>query len=211
MPGASRFRVDAEVYGMPLFPRPAGGYAEFVAAPARQLARKPRTLDHLHAAALPLAGLTARQSLVDIAGVRPGDRVLIHAAGGGVGHLAVQIAKDRGAYVNGTASRGKHELVTRLGADEVIDYREVDFAEAVHEVDIVLELVGGDYGTRSIGVLRPGGLLVTAVERTNADLAARTEAGRLAVHLEHVLPLENVAKAHVLLETGLAGKAVLEI
>ncbi|PZS36946.1 MAG: NADPH:quinone reductase [Pseudonocardiales bacterium] len=237
VPGVNRFQVGDEVYGMPLFPRPAGAYAEFVAAPSRQLALKPRSIDHVHAGALPLAGLTAWQALVDVADVQQGQRVLVHAAGGGVGHLAVQIAKHLGAYVIGTASAGKHEFVRDLGADEVVDYRAVDFTEAVHDVDVVLELVGGDYGTRSIEVLRTGGLLVTAVERDNADLAARTraagrrfagitvepdgaglerlaelvDAGRLRVHVEHALPLEDAAKAHALLESGLRGKVVLTI
>lgn len=93
MPGVTRFAVGDEAFGMPLFPRAANAYAELVAAPSRQLARKPRGLDHVHAAALPLAGLTAWQSLVDTARVGPGHRVLVHGAGGGVGHLAVQIAK----------------------------------------------------------------------------------------------------------------------
>jgi len=237
VPGVSRFAVGDEVYGMPLFPRPAGAYAELVAAPSRQLARKPRTLDHLQAAALPLVGLTAYQSLVEIAGVQAGQRVLVHAAGGGVGHIAVQLAKSLGAYVIGTASSGKHGFVTDLGADEVIDYRSVDFTEVVRDVDVVLELVGGDYGTRSIDVLRPGGLLVTAVERTNAELAARTAAagrrfagvtvepdgaglehlaqlvdsGRLRVHVEHAVPLEEAAKAHALLDQGVPGKIVLTL
>src|SRR6266568_3704062 len=141
-PGVTRFRVGDEVYGMPFFPRAAGAYAEYVAAPARQFAPKPARLDHVQAAGLPLAGLTAWQGLVDIAGVTAGHRVLIHAAGGGVGHLAVQIAKARGAHVIGTASRGKLELVRSLGADEVIDYREVDFTAGVHGVDIAFDLVG---------------------------------------------------------------------
>lgn len=122
VPGVTRFRVGDDVFGMPMFPRAAGAYAEYVAAPARQLARKPTALDHVHAAALPLAGLTAWQALVDTANVSAGQRVLIHAAGGGVGHLAVQIAKARGAYVIGTASRSKYEFLRELGADEVLDY-----------------------------------------------------------------------------------------
>jgi len=107
VPGVNRFAVGDEVFGMPLFPRAGNAYAELVAAPSRQLARKPAGLSHEEAAALPLVGLTAWQSLVDVAGVKPGNRVLVHAAGGGVGHLAVQIAKALGAYVIGTASAGK--------------------------------------------------------------------------------------------------------
>lgn len=233
--GVNRFAVGDEVFGMPLFPRPAGSYAELIAAPSRQLARKPSSIDHAHAAALPLVGLTAYQSLVDIADVQPGQRVLVHAAGGGVGHLAVQIAKYLGAYVVGTASAGKHEFVRNLGVDEVIDYRAVDFTDVLSDIDVVLELVGGDYATRSIDVLRPGGLLVTAVERTNRELADRTTAagrrfagvtvepdgaelkrlaelvdnGLLRVHVEHAFPMEEVAKAHEMLEAGMTGKAVL--
>jgi NADPH:quinone reductase-like Zn-dependent oxidoreductase len=113
VPGTSRFRVGDEVYGMPMFPRPANGNAEYVAAPSRQLALKPKNLDHTHAAALPLVGLTAWQALADIAHLSAGQRVLIHGGGGGVGHVAVQIAKAFGAYVIATASQTKHEFVRR--------------------------------------------------------------------------------------------------
>jgi NADPH:quinone reductase-like Zn-dependent oxidoreductase len=234
-PGVNRFQVGDEVYGMPFFPRQAGTYAEYVAAPARMLARKPTSVDHVHAGALPLVGLTAWQALVDAADVQPGQRVLIHGGGGGLGHVAIQLAKHLGAEVIATASAGKHEFVRSLGADEVIDYRSVDFTQAVREVDVVLETVGGDYGTRSIGVLRPGGLLVTAVERMNRQLAATTveagrrfagvgvepdghalellaalvDAGAIRVHVEQTLPLAQVAKAHELLSTSLPGKLVL--
>jgi NADPH:quinone reductase-like Zn-dependent oxidoreductase len=234
VPGVNRFRVGDEVFGMPLFPRAAGAYAEYVAAPARQLARKPERLDHVHAGGLPLAGLTAWQALVDIADVKPGQRVLIHAAGGGVGHLAVQIAKARGAYVIGTASRGKHDFVRSLGADEVIDYRERDFTTAARELDVGFDLVRGDTGLRTLDVLRPGGILVT-VDR-NPALQARAAAtakrvavmavepdhvgleslaklasdGKLRVHVSEVLPLEDAARAHELLgRGGVAGKIVL--
>jgi NADPH:quinone reductase-like Zn-dependent oxidoreductase len=119
--GVSLFRPGDAVYGMPRQPREAGTYADYVVSPARHLARKPRNLTHLEAAALPMAALTAWQSLVDTADVRPGRRVLVHAAGG-VGHLAVQIAKARDAYVVGTARAAKHEFVRSPGADEMVDY-----------------------------------------------------------------------------------------
>ncbi len=227
-PGVTWFRVGDEVYGMPFFPRAASAYAEYVAAPSRQLARKPASLSHAEAAALPLAGLTAWQSLVDTARIEAGQRVLIHGAGGGVGHLAVQIAKARGAYVIGTASAGKHDLLGELGADELIDHRAADFSARAGGLDVVLDTLGGEIARRSIGVLRPGGLLVTIVGRRDADLAARTEAagrrfagisvepdypalealaglaesGRLRVHLQATLPLAEAAKAHELVESG---------
>ncbi|NJP82900.1 NADP-dependent oxidoreductase, partial [Streptomyces sp. AA8] len=135
-PGA-RFKPGDEVFGMPFFPRAATGYAEYVAVPSRQVARKPAGLDHVHAAALPLAALTAWQGLVDAARITEGQRVLIHRAAGGVGHFAVQIAKARGAHVIAMASAPKHDFVRGLGADEVIDYRTTDFTEAVKDVDVV--------------------------------------------------------------------------
>ncbi|GLW69754.1 NADPH:quinone reductase [Kitasatospora phosalacinea] len=238
VPGVTRFAVGDEVYGMPFFPRPGNGYAEYVAVPSRQLARKPANLDHVRAAALPLAGLTAWQALVDTAQVGPGQRVLVHAAGGGVGHLAVQIAKARGAYVVATASGGKAEFVRGLGADEVVDHRSTDFTEVLSDLDVVLDGVGGPVGPRSIGVLRPGGLLVTLVARTDTALRdATTAAGRrfagvtvepdrvglealtalvedglLRPHVEHALPLEEAAKAHELIERGdTRGKIVLTL
>ncbi|MFF3978656.1 NADP-dependent oxidoreductase [Streptomyces sp. NPDC001828] len=237
VPGTSRFQEGDEVFGMPLFPRAAGAYAEFVAAPSRHFARKPAALSHAQAAAIPLAGLTAWQSLVEVAQVGPGQRVLIHAGGGGVGHLAIQIAKARGAHVITTASRAKHEFLRGLGADEVIDYRAVDFEDAVKDVDTVLELIGGDYADRSLRTLRPGGLLVTAIARSDAALAARTreagfrfagvsvepdyvgleamaalaEQGLLRPYVGRALPLEEASTAHELIESGhVMGKVVLE-
>jgi NADPH:quinone reductase-like Zn-dependent oxidoreductase len=238
VPGVTRFRPGDEVYGMPFFPRAGNAYAEYVAVPSRQLARKPVTLDHQHAGALPLAGLTAWQGLVDGAKLAAGERVLIHGAGGGVGHIAVQIAKARGAYVVGTASAAKHEFVRGLGADAMIDYRAADFAERANDFDVVFDSVGGDYGERSLRVLRPGGRLVTIVDRSNVELAAKTEAagmtfvgisvepdypgletlaqlvdnGQLRIHVEHEFPLERVAEAHDLSAAGgVAGKIVLRL
>jgi NADPH:quinone reductase-like Zn-dependent oxidoreductase len=238
VPGVNRFQVGDEVFGMPFFPRAGNAYAELVAVPSRQLARKPVGLGHEHAAALPMAGLTAWQSLVDAADLQAGQRVLVHGGGGGVGHLAVQIAKARGAHVTATASAAKHPFVRGLGADEVVDYRAEDFTEVVRAMDVVLDTVGGSTGRRSIGVLRPGGLLVTIVERTDTvlrdavldagrrfagvtvepdqvgleALAALVEDGRLRTHVEHAIPLADVAKAHELIESGRTqGKIVLVV
>ncbi|MDJ0379492.1 NADP-dependent oxidoreductase [Streptomyces sp. G-G2] len=232
--GVTIFEPGDEVFGMPHFPKQAGAYAEYVTAPARHFVRKPAALDHVAAAALPLAALTAWQALVDTADVRPGQRVLIHAAAGGVGHLAVQIAKARGAYVIGTASAAKHDLLRELGADELIDYRSTDFAEAVRDVDVVLDTIGGDYGKRSLKVLRPGGHLVTiaggedlAVDADGVSvsvllvepdrqgltaLAALAQEGALRPLIDTVLPLEQAAKAHEIGERGrTTGKIVLTV
>ncbi|GGO87859.1 NADP-dependent oxidoreductase [Wenjunlia tyrosinilytica] len=237
-PGVTLFSPGDEVFGMPRFPHPAGAYAEYVAAPARHFATKPANADHLHSAALPLAGLTAWQALADTADVRAGDRVLIHAAAGGVGHLAVQIAKARGAYVIGTARAAKHPFLRDLGADELVDYTEQDFAEVVRDADVVLDTIGGDYVTRSFRTLRRGGRLVSIippgdtfpveeaheagveaafmlVEPDRAGLRALArlvETGQLRVNVDTVLPLEEAAKAHELGETGrTTGKIVLSV
>ncbi|MGW6566638.1 NADP-dependent oxidoreductase [Streptomyces sp. NPDC054975] len=232
--GVTLYAPGDEVFGMPQFPQQAGGYAEYVAAPARHFARKPAGLSHVEAAALPLAGLTAWQALVGTAGLRAGQRVLIHAAAGGVGHLAVQIAKAHGAYVLGTASAAKHDFLRSLGVDEPIDYATTDFAETVRDVDIVLDGHGGDYGTRSLPVLREGGTLVTLpspdfvpasergirtgftlVEPDYAGLlglAALVESGQLRPVVDTVLPLAEAAKAHELGESGRTrGKLVLTV
>ncbi|WP_406084903.1 NADP-dependent oxidoreductase [Streptomyces virginiae] len=233
-PGVTLHRVGDEVYGMPRFPQQAGAYAEYVTAPARHFAPKPATLDHVQAAALPLAALTAWQALVDTAGVSAGQRVLVHAAAGGVGHLAVQIAKARGAYVIGTASAGKHALLRELGADEVIDYRTTDFEDAVADVDVVIDAIGGDYTLRSLKVLKAGGHLVTlpGPDSLPADpqgvhaswvlvepdlgglreITALVEQGLLKPLVDTVLPLEQAAKAHEIGERGrTTGKIVLTV
>ncbi|MFD9335634.1 NADP-dependent oxidoreductase [Streptomyces sp. NPDC060028] len=233
-PGVTLFQPGDEVFGMPRFPAQAGGYAEYVTATARHFARKPAGLDHVQAAALPLAALTAWQALNDTAGLRAGQRVLVHAAAGGVGHFAVQIAKALGAYVIGTASAAKHDVLRALGADELIDYRTTDFEDAVSEVDVVIDAVGGDYGVRSLKVLRPGGHLITLngpddvpadaggfrtgwtlVEPDYAGLkaiAALVADGKLRPVIDTVLPLEQAARAHELGEQGrTTGKIVLTV
>jgi len=239
--GVTLFKPGDEVFGMLPYPGGVGSHAEYVTGPARAFAHKPAGVDHVQAGALPLAALTAYQALVDTADVRPGQRVLIHAAAGGVGHLAVQIAKSRGAYAIGTASAAKHDFVRSLGADEVIDYRSVDFTEAVSDVDVVLDPLSVDTGARarSVAVLRPGGTLVsilpvpvgadelaTIAERgvryrsmlVEADhagmqaIADLVETGALRAHIEATFPLAEAAKAHALGETGrTAGKIVLTV
>ena len=140
--GVTRFAVGDRVFGMPRFPREAAAYAEYVTSPSRQLARIPEGLSDVEAAALPLAGLTAWQALVETADVQPGQRVLVLGAAGGVGHLAVQIAKARGAYVIGTARSAKHAFLAELGADEAVDYSLGPVEDAVGDIDVVLDLVG---------------------------------------------------------------------
>jgi NADPH:quinone reductase-like Zn-dependent oxidoreductase len=237
--GVTRFAAGDPVFGMPWFPRLARAYAEYVTAPSRQLARTPGVLDQEAAGGLPLAGLTAWQALVDTAGVREGHRVLVHAAAGGVGHLAVQIAKARGAEVIGTARADKHDFLRDLGVDEPIDYTAHPFEEAVSEVDVVLDLVGGDdYALRSLQTLREDGLLIAipagvgdevaaAAERQSKratgilvepdaagleSLAALAEEGRLRVVIERSFPLAQAAEAHRRLQHGrVSGKVVLTV
>jgi NADPH:quinone reductase-like Zn-dependent oxidoreductase len=236
-PGVTRFRPGDEVYGMPRFPNPAGAYAEYITAPARQLAAKPLNLDHAHAAAVPVAGLTAWQVLVDTAGVGPGHRVVIHGAAGGVGHLAVQIAKARGAHVTATGRRERRRFLERLGADEVLDAGRVDFTRAVRDVDVVLDLVGGEDAARSMAPLRYGGMLIPMatggldlraaaaargvravtflVEPDYASLERLTGlivGERMTVEVEAILPLAEAPHAHELGERGgRKGKIVLAV
>nr|WP_205323905.1 NADP-dependent oxidoreductase [Glycomyces sp. YM15] len=234
--GVRLYNVGDEVYGMPRFPHFADAYSEYVTAPARHLAPKPAGLSHVEAAALPLAALTAYQALVDIAKLEPGQKVLIHAAAGGVGHLAVQIAKAKGGYVIATASAAKHEYLRRIGADEVIDYTAVDFAEALSGVDVVIDAISSeDYQTRSAKVLRDGGALISLAgpvalpeaERRRIEagfmlvepdlaalqsISALVEAGKLEPTVSATFPLEEVAKAHESLESGRTiGKIVLTV
>jgi NADPH:quinone reductase-like Zn-dependent oxidoreductase len=227
-----------EVFGMLPYPYGAGSHAEYVTGPARAFVPKPAALSHVEAGALPLAALTAWQALVDTARVQSGQRVLVHAAAGGVGHVAVQIAKARGAYVIGTASAAKHGFVRGLGADEVIDYRTADFVKEARDIDVVLDSLGGAGRLRSPETLRPGGVLVsilpvdfdevteraaesgvraTAVlvghdQAGMAAIAALAESGQLRAHVSGTYPLAEAAKAHAEGEAGhVTGKLVLTV
>ena len=237
-PGVTRFAVGDPVFGMPWFPRQAAAYAEFVTAPSRHFARRPDGLSAVEAGGLPLAGLTAWQCLVDIAEVKPGQRVLVHAGAGGVGHLAVQIAKARGAHVIATASAAKHDLLAELGVDEPVDYRSRQFEEVLEPVDVVYDLIGGDVAVRSLQVLQPDGIMISlpsaaagaAVEAGRArglrttgmlvepdgdglqELAALVDTGAVRVRVAETFPLDRAADAHRLGEQGrTAGKIVLTI
>lgn len=235
--GVTRFAVGEEVYGMPWFPRQAGAYAEYVTAPSRHFAAKPAVLTHEEAAALPLAGLTAWQMLVDTAHLHSGDDVLVHGAAGGVGHLAVQIAAARGANVFATARAEQAEWLAELGAGRTIDYREERFEELLSELDTVIDCTGAN-GERSLAALRPGGVLVS-VSASAADglreqaalkeqraagilvepdlvglegLDHLIEQGQLRVKVDEVFELERVADAHRLVEAGHGGgKIVLRV
>jgi NADPH:quinone reductase-like Zn-dependent oxidoreductase len=229
-------KVGDAVFGMPHFPRQAAAYAELAVTPANEIALKPAGIDHIHAAALPLAGLTAWQGLVRHGGLKHGQRVLIHAAAGGVGHLAVQIAKARGAYVIATASPEKLDFVRSLGADEVIDYTKDDFTGKVRDLDLVLETVGGEHAEQSLKVLRDGGVLVSLLNVSDAvraqakargihvermsvvpdreglvELGKLIDAGKLAVHVAKSFPLAEAGGAHAFLATKPIGKVVLTV
>ena len=236
--GVTRFEPGDRVFGMPRFPAEAACYAELVTSPSRQLARTPATLSDVEAAALPLAGLTAWQALVETAGVGPGTRVVILGAAGGVGHLAVQIAKARGAWVAGTASAGKHPFLAELGADEAIDYRSEAVEERVRGADVLLDLVGSPDTGEALAALRDDGLaliipsaaaldalreraagrvrvvnLLVEPDRAGLEeLAALVEAGRLRPHIAETFPLADAGSAHELGEQGRTqGKLVLRI
>jgi NADPH:quinone reductase-like Zn-dependent oxidoreductase len=170
-PGVTLYKPGDVVFGMLPFPEGHGAYAEYVVGPTRAFVPKPDQLDHVQAAAIPMVGLTAWQSLVDTAHVGKGNRVLITGASGGIGHLAVQIAKARGAHVTALASADNLDFVRSLGADEAIDYNATDFAEVCSDQDIVLDVVGGDYPARALEVLKPGGILVSTQPSTLAPIA----------------------------------------
>lgn len=216
--------------------RKNGTYAQYIATDARLIAPKPQSLDFAQAAAVPLAGMTAWQALFDHGGLQPGQTVLIHAAAGGVGSFAVQLAKWKGARVIGTASTPESmALLGELGVDEVIDYKKTPFENAVKDVDMVLDSIGGDVQQRSWQVLKPGGILVSilgkpdeaeasnyGVRGTNfllspsgallVELGRLIDEGRVRPIIETVLPLQEVARAQEMGETGhTRGKIALQV
>jgi NADPH:quinone reductase-like Zn-dependent oxidoreductase len=235
--GVTRFEVGDEVFGMPWFPREAGAYAEYVTAPSRHFEHKPHALSIVEAGALPLAGLTAWQVVVDTIRVQAGDDVLIHGAAGGVGHLAVQVAAARGANVIATARREQADFLDELGAVRTLDYRDDDFDSQLSELDAVIDFTGR-YGERSLRVMRPGSTLVSVpsgvkpeLQQLAAEVHKRVtgilvepdpvglaglchlvEDGRLQVKVDRVFDLGDAAAAHRAAEAHHGGgKIVLRV
>jgi NADPH:quinone reductase-like Zn-dependent oxidoreductase len=232
------FKPGDEVFGMVNFPGHGRAYAEYVAAPAAHLAYKPAAISHEEAAAATLAALTAWQGLVTKANVQAGQRVLIHAAAGGVGHFAVQLAKSLGAYVIGTSSAAKRDFVLSLGTDEHVDYTQARFEDAVQPVDMVLDTIGGDNMVRSLDVVKPGGTLISIPSGLSPDITERAAAkgingyfflvsssgadmqqiaerladGRLKAHVSQALPFAELPAALRLVEGGKTqGKVVVAL
>jgi NADPH:quinone reductase-like Zn-dependent oxidoreductase len=228
------------VYGMARAPRIAGTYAEYVAVSSMSVARKPAAISHIEAAGIPLAALTA-WGMVNLAGARPGQRMLVHAGSGGVGHFAVQFARHLGAHVTATGSTSSVEFLHRLGAHEVIDYSTTRFEDQLSGIDSVIDLIGNVHdntGTRSLAVLRPDGFLVNAPTgswpsmqeeaaaagvrataykvapdaRALEQITALIDSGAVRVNIDSVFDLAEGAAAHRSLEGGhTRGKIVLRV
>lgn len=208
--GVIRLKVGDEVFSRPDISRD-GAYAEFIVIKESEVALKPKSLDHIHAAALPLASLTAWQTLFDAAGLSAGQRVLIHGAAGGVGHIAVQLAKWKGAHVIGTAAERNHDFLRRLGVDQVIDYATERFEEAVQPVDVVLDTMGGEIQAQSWKVVKRGGILVSVVSPPSAEIAATHGVRQAfvftqpnAAQLVEIAKLADAEKLKAIVETILA-------
>jgi NADPH:quinone reductase-like Zn-dependent oxidoreductase len=231
--GAGNFKTGDLVFAMADMSR-NGAYAEYIAVQACHVAHAPARLPLEHAAGVPLAALTAWKALFDIAELRAGQSVLVHAGAGGVGQFAIQLAKRAGARVIATASAPNHELLRRLGAEVPIDYRTADFAAGLRDIDVVLDTVGGETRARSWPVLRKGGMLVAiampppdaaTAERHGvrtamaavmphgerlAEIARLIDAGELEVMIDREFPLDQAAQAHRRIEQGHArGKIIL--
>lgn len=222
------FKVGDSVFGMVNFPGHGKAYAEYVAAPASQLALKPSKSTYEQAAATTLAALTAWQLLEQHASKQAGQKILIHAAAGGVGHFAVQIAKQLGAYVIGTSSAANKELVMSLGADEHIDYKAQRLADAVSDVDFVLDTLGGDTIDHSLEIIKPGGVIVSipsglnehVIEKARAKgingypflvksngedmkaIASLLAKGTIKPHIFKTYSFDEMGQAHLQQETG---------
>lgn len=233
-PNVTLLTKGDEVYGYPSVVR-NGAYAEYAVVPEAELALKPRSVDHVLAASVPIAALTAWQGLFDAGGLRTDQKVLIHGGAGGVGSFAVQLARWKGAFIVATASGRNQEFLRNLGADLTIDYEKTRFDRLVCDADVVFDTIGGDTLKRSWKVLKTGGVLVSTVEEpsaetaaahgvraalvsTRADTAQLTEiaklvdAGMVRPIVEAVFPLNEARRAQELSQTGHArGKIVLQV
>ena len=224
----SSLKKGDEVFGLINFPGPAGTYAEFIAASESQVAIKPANISHAEAAGASLAAMTAWQILNDKMKIKSGDKILIHAAAGGVGHYAVQMAKHMGAYVAGTASAVNRDFIICLGASEHIDYESEQFEDVLRDFDFVLDAIGGDYIERSLKVLKPGGTIVTmpsgfaesvkekaaakgmigepfSVRPNGAnmkEIADMLKKGILMSHISKTFGFDEIKEAHHQIETG---------
>jgi NADPH:quinone reductase-like Zn-dependent oxidoreductase len=232
--GVNDFRVGDEVFAL-LDLKRAGAYAEYAVVKADEAARKPRGASHAEAASIPLVGLTSWQALFETADLEAGQSVLIHAGAGGVGSIAIQLAKWKGATVYATASEPNHAYMRELGADVAIDYRTQRFEEIARNVDVVLDPIADETQVRSLAVLKAGGILVslnglTGAARSSArnvrarailvrphpgqlrQIAGLMEDGTVKPMVSHLLPLEQAPEAHVQSESGRTrGKIVLEV
>ncbi|WP_428659815.1 NADP-dependent oxidoreductase [Runella sp.] len=234
----SDFKAGDEVFGMVNFPGHGKAYAEYVAVPASQLALKPENISHEEAAAATLAALTAWLAVVHSAKVQAGQKVLIHAASGGVGHFAVQIAHYLGAYVIGTSSAANRDFVLSLGADQHIDYKAQSLEKEVSEIDFVLDALGGETIDQSLKVIKPGGTIISMPSGANdlvtqkaeakgvhgypimvhssgkdmKDIADLLEKGILKAHVSKIVTFDQIAQAHHQVESGkTVGKVVVTV
>lgn len=232
--GVGKFKPGDEVFGMVRFPEIGSAYAEYVAAPEGHFAHKPANVTHVEASAVPLAALTAWQGLYETGTLKSGQRLLVRGASGGVGHLAVQIAKARGAHVIGTASTPNLEFLESLSVDEIIDYTQQD-ETAITPVDMVLDTVGGETLNGLYGLVKPGGSVISIVGATDqakapsgvktgnilvhtaadhmAQIADLMAEGKLQVAITKVFPLVEAGQAHAFGQTRTArrGKIVLQV
>ncbi|MCK7549013.1 NADP-dependent oxidoreductase [Marinobacter koreensis] len=235
--GVTTFVPGDRVMGMVGFPVDGGGYSEFALASADELAIVPEELDLVQAGGVPLAALTAWQGLFEMGNLESGQKILIHAGAGGVGHFAVQFALERGAHVIATASARNRDFLAELGVHEVIDYHETDFVDECYGLDMVLDLMGGEIGKRSLHTLGEQGVLVTIPTVTADDIISEAERmglrahgmtvrpdvfhleeiaeliedGDVRVHVDQQFALDDVRSAHETLEGGhVRGKLVLD-
>lgn len=228
------FSVGNAVYSRPDITR-NGTYAEYIAVKENEVALKPTTISFMEAASLPLAAITAWESVINAGELKAEQSILIHAASGGVGSIAVQLAKWKGARVIATTSQQNHDFVKSLGADEIIDYRSTDFKDVVSEIDVVFDTIGGGVQEKSLSVLKKGGILVAVTQTPSEELCEKfgvtgkfvfiqpdalilkniaelVDAGIVRPIVGSEFALKDVAKAHELSESGHArGKIVIHV